>query len=293
MLDLQISVDLADIQAALKDLSDGNFPRTREAVRDATFLVQKTWLQAASGREVTYQGRTFSVKRISGDYARSIEHGLSYPDGGDEMAGRVTADTPYAQAIEDGSPPRDMKPGFLAGPKARRAKDGSIYAIIPFRHGTPGATTLKAMPAEVYQEARQLAYSRITGRRHELNAHGVPVQRNTYRWGGRLGDMGPGAHRKGPYIKKAGAPFLEPGVEDKSYTHTTSIHSGMVRMGSSKNSQFMTFRVVSSKSPANSWWSRGTEPRPIAAAVAEMVEPHALMMIRAAFTADLQDIGDE
>ncbi len=75
--------------------------------------------------------------------------------------------------------------------------------------------------------------------------------------------------------------------EGQEYTHTTSIFSGMVRMGSGKHSQFMTFRVVSSRSPSNSWWAPAQEPRPVAAAVAQMVEPQCMAMIRMAFTEDL------
>jgi hypothetical protein len=281
MLDLKLTFDVSEIQGVLKELSMGQLPRTTAAVRDATMLIQRTWIQAANGREVSYQGRTFSVKRVSGDYARSIEQGLQYPDGGDELAGRVTANATYAEAIEQGSPPRDMKPGLLAGPKARRAKDGSVYTIVPFRHGTPGSITLPAMPKEIYQQAKRFAHSRITGSRMEQNAHGVPVRRNTYKWGDRLGQTEQGWRSR-----------IKP--EGHEYTHTTSIFSGMVRMGSPKHSTFMTFRVVSSKSPSNSWWSPGSDPKPVAAAVAEMVEPHVMAMIRTAFTEDLASaIGDE
>lgn len=281
MVQLQLVFDLSEVQAVLKELASGNLPHTAAAVRDATFLVQRTWIQAASGREVSFGGRTFSLHRGTGEYARSIAQGLQYPEGGDELAGRVTADAAQAQAIEEGSPPHDMKPGFLGGPKARRAKDGSIYTIIPFRHGTPGAITLPAMPKEVYQQARKLAHSQITGSVMLQNAHGVPVRRNTYRWGQRL------AHQSQGWRSR-----IKP--EGQEYTHTTSIFSGMVRMGSAKHTSVMTFRVVSSKSPSNSWWSPGTDPKPIAAAVAQMVEPTVLQMIRTAFIEDLAGaFGDE
>lgn len=274
MLEIKLTMDLSQIQGALKDLAMGEFPRTAAAVRDATFFVQRTWLQAASGREVSYQGRTFTIKRGSGDYAKSIEHGLTYPDGGDELSGRVTADSAHAQAIEEGSPPRDMKPGLLSGSKARRSKDGGVYNIIPFRHGTPGSVTMDAMPAEVYQQAKNFARSRITGSRVEPNAHGIPVRRNTYQWGQRLAPTDNGWRSR-----------IKP--EEHTYTHTTSVFSGMVKMGNRGHSQFLTFRVVSSKSPSNSWWSPGTDPKPVAAAVAEMTRDNVLTMIRTAFTEDL------
>ncbi len=149
MIDIKLTFDLSAIQEALKQLSTGTLPRTAAAVHDACLIVQRTWLQAASGREVTFEGRTFSLKRVSGEYAKAISEGLVYPAEGGDLTGRVSADTPYAQAIEQGQPARDMKPGLLSGTKARRGKDGSIYNIIPFRHGTPGAVTLKQMPTEI------------------------------------------------------------------------------------------------------------------------------------------------
>lgn len=280
MVNLTIAVDLGVLQAALKDISEGNLPHTQDAVRDVTFLIQRTWLQAASGREMSYQGSTFSLKRVSGEYARSIEHGMQYPEGGDSLAGRVTANAGHAQAIEQGSPARDLKPGLLGGPKARRGKNGSIYTIIPFRHGSPDALTMKAMPREIYAQARRLAHSKITGSYLDQNAHGGMVRRNTYQWGGRLKETTTGWRSR-----------IQP--EGHEYTHSTAIFSGMVRMGSPKHSSFMTFRVVSSNSPTNSWWSPGTDPKPVAAAVAEMVSPTAMAMIRTAFMTDLAVLGGE
>lgn len=273
MIDLTIKVDLTVMQAALQRLATEGFPATEEAVRSATLLVQRTWLEAASGREVSFNGRTFSIRRISGEYVRSISDGLVYPDGGDTLAGRVTADVPYARTIEEGTPARDMKPGLLGGEKVRRAKDGSLYTIIPFRHGTPGAATLAPLPRAVYDQARTLARSQITGTYRGRNAWGRFTRRHRYQWGGRLGDMGPGAHRDQP-----------PGHE---YTHTTSIYSGLVKMGKPGHTQYMTFRVVSSKSPPNSWWRPAVEPKPIAAAVAAMCEGAVTAMIRQGFTDDL------
>lgn len=274
MIDITLSFDLSAIQEALKQLSTGTLPRTAAAVRDATLLVQRTWLQAANGREVTFNGRVISLSRVSGEYAQSISEGLVYPAEGGDLTGRVTSTSPYAQSIEEGSPARDMKPGLLGGPKARRAKDGGIYNIIPFRHGIPGSVTQKQMPQEIYAQARQMAHSKITGHYTTKNAWGQNVQRNTYQWGDRMGKTSVGWRSR-----------IQP--EGQEYTHTTSVFSGMVRMGSPKHSQFMTFRVVSTNSPSNSWWSPAQEPRPIAQAVAQLVEPQALAMIRLAFTEDL------
>jgi hypothetical protein len=275
---LIITVDLAAVADALKAVEAGGLPKTSAAVQDATLIAQRLWLAAAGGQAISYRGRQITVKRVSGAYAKSIQDGLEYPVGGDKLHGRVTASASYAQQIEDGQDPHDMKPGLLGGKSARIGKKGQRYNIIPFRHNTPGQDKLaQPMPLEVYNRAKKLAFSQVTGSRMGKNARGETVERKTYHWGGRLGETKIGwRSRIGP-----------PGHE---YTHTTSIFSGMVRMGQPKQASYMTFRVVSDNSPANSWWSPGVEPRPIAEAVAEQVRPQAEAMIREAFEADLADL---
>lgn len=293
-MSLTVNVDLGPLREALDALGAGNLPKTAQAVQDSTLIAQRLWLSVAGGHSIQYQGRDLKINRVSGAYARSIQDGMEYPVGGDAMHGRVSANAEYAQSIEDGTPAHDMKPGLLGGEKARLGKKGQRYNIIPFRHNTPGQDkTAKAMPSEIYNQVKRLAFSQSTGERVHFNALGQFTRRKTYSWGGRLGNMGPGAHRQGPRIRRAAASFLEPGIEDKSYTHTTSIFSGMVRMGQPKQASYMTFRVVSELSPANSWWSPGVEPRPISAAVSETIRPQIEALIRQAFEDDLTGLTGE
>lgn len=264
---LTVTVDLGPMQEALEALGAQSLPKTAQAVQDATLLAQRLWLSIAGGNSITFKGKQISVNRVTGAYARSIQDGLEYPADGDELHGRVSANVEYAEAIETGQPPHDMKPGLLGGPQTRIGKKGQRYNIIPFRHGTPGNDKLsRPMPAEIYNKVRRMAFSQVTGRK--------PNGRRTYDWGGQLGKTKIGwRSRIGP-----------PG---KEYTHTTSIFSGMVRMGQKGQATYMTFRVVSDLSPANAWWSHGVQPRPVSEAVAETVRPQAEALIQAAFEEDL------
>lgn len=279
-MSLSVTVNLDPLRKALDALGDGNLPKTAQAVQDSTLIAQRLWLSVAGGHSINFQGRELKVNRVSGAYARSIQDGMEYPVGGDAMHGRVSANAEYAQAIEDGQPPHDMKPGLLGGEKARLGKKGQRYNIIPFRHNTPVQDkTAKAMPVEIYNQVKRLAFSQVTGERPARNARGQTVMRKTYSWGGRLGETKIGWHsRIGP--------------RGHEYTHVTSIFSGMVRMGQPKNASYMTFRVVSENSSANSWWTPGVEPRPIAAAVAETVRPQIEALIRQAFEEDLNRLTE-
>jgi hypothetical protein len=277
-MEITVSVDFGPLRDNLNAVGAVQFPRTSHAVQDATLIAQRLWLSIAGGNAVTFRGRELKVSRVSGAYARSIQDGLEFPADGDMLHGRVSASAEYAQAIEDGTPPHDMKPALLGGAKARMGKKGQRYNIIPFRHNTPGQDkTAPAMPAEIYAKARRLAFSQVTGSRPDVNAHGQGVQRKTYAWGGRLKETKIG-------WRSRTAPT------GHEYTHTTSIFSGMVKMGKAKQASYMTFRVVSDRSPANAWWTPGVEPRPISEAVAETVRPQAEALIREAFEQDLLDL---
>jgi len=143
---------------------------------------------------------------------------------------RLENDQSYAEAVEKGTQERDMKKMLPTAPKARRAKDGSLYLIIPFRHGVPGTVGMKPMPQKVYAMAASMKKSRVTGHYMEPSATqaGVLVQRNSYKWGGRL---------KAADLAAAGASFKE-----------QNRFSGMVRFGNTGHGSYMTFRVISEKS---------------------------------------------
>lgn len=277
-MSLTITVDLGPLREGLEAIAAGQLPKTAQAVQDVTLIAQRLWLSIAGGNVVTFRGKELSIKRVTGAYARSIQDGMEYPADGDDMHGRVTANIEYARQIEEGQEPHDMKPGLLGGSSARIGKKGQRYNIIPFRHGTPGQDKLvRAMPTEIYKAAKRMAFSRVTGNRQEKNAQGQIVNRNTYSWGGRLGKTETGWRSR-----------IRP--EGHEYTHTTSIYSGMTRMGQKGQASYMTFRVVSDLSPQNSWWSPGVEPRPVSEAVAETIRPQAETMIQEAFEQDIADL---
>lgn len=169
-----------------------------------------------------------SVQHPSGNLAKhaTLKEGPGFCDYSLEN------DAAYAEAIEKGTKQRDLKEILPTAEKARRAKDGSLYLIIPFRHGTQqNAVGLRPMPSRVYAMAQALRRSSITGHRMEpsVTRPGQQVERNVYSWGD---------HLTVAQLRAAGASFRE-----------QNRYAGMYKFGEPGHSSYVTFRVMSSKSP--------------------------------------------
>lgn len=263
--------NLDDVIKSVEDAQAGKLPYTREAVRTAiSDVVQRTWIEYASGATVSYSGGTFVVHVVSGEYVRSIQQGLNMVD---ELTGEIVTTSPHGAIIEDGIKPYDMKEGLLTSPKSQWSKDHkSLFITVPFRHGTPTATTLPPMPKRVYNQAKKLGYSRRNGALSADNGG------SKYTWGGKLKESSEGQRTK----------ILPNG---RSYTWKTGLFSGMVRVGQPKHSQYLTFRRVSTNSDPNSWQHPGVPARPIRDAVVENTREEVLQLIRNGFEMDLYFMG--
>lgn len=285
-----ITADLPNLDSVVRAVNDaavgaqGSLPYTARAIRDVTTqILQKTWIDYASGQDVTWSGGTFRINRISGAYVRSIENNVRFTG---DLTGEVFSTSEYGKWLEDGTSPRDMKAALLNSPKAKIGKDGKKYVTIAFRHGTPGAVTMSAMPASVYNTVRKFEYSR--------RSEGLqPAGSNRYTWGGRYKEDFTG-QRSHIDPHPGGGTLQQPGhVADgsKGYTWKTGLHTGMVRMGKPGHSQYFTFRRLSENSDPRSWMFPGTPPRPIREAVKENTEAEVLALIRRGFELDLYFMG--
>lgn len=277
---VSISADLPQLDGVLRKVEragQGKLPYTREAVRAATVdVIQRTWIEYASGVLVTYSGGTFHINVNTGQYIKSIQDGAYFPE---DLTGEITTTSPHGALIEKGQPPRDMKEAMLSSPKAKIGKDGKRYITVPFRHGTPGAVGMGTpMPAHIYAQAKMLTYSRRNG---VLSAFSSG---QTYSWGGRLGASSEGQRS---HI----APSDRVNDQGQGYTHRTGIYSGMVRMGKPGQSQYLTFRRMSDNSDPRSWYFPGVQPKKIRDAVVENTREDVLALIRRGFEMDLYFMG--
>jgi hypothetical protein len=130
----------------------------------------------------------------------------------------------------------DMKQTHPYGKKSRVSKKGIPYLIIPFRWGTPNQKGTKRahfnnfIPQKNYlTSVKGLSVSEVNEAKKyfEDNFKGESIQRQGYNWAkhGRL-------------------------TEDQAWDDRSV---GMVRMKDITGSSYFTFRIVSAKSPANSW----------------------------------------
>lgn len=226
------------------------FPLVNQAVNG---IAQAT---AANWREAVYRAKLWSGEKDA--YAASISYRMT-----GDFSAMVEADYKHAQEIENGRPQRDLKQMLNTSMKVRQAKDGSRYLIIPFRHNTPGNEAHgQAMSPQVYQQAKMLSLSTITGHGRRLSGTGAwslktqspaTVRQRKYNWGDRL-------------------------VGDNVPKH----QQGMVRMNTAtgqgnKSSQYLSFRVMSEKS--RGWIVPAQPGQQIAQKVAHDMQPKADMVI--------------
>lgn len=161
--------------------------------------------------------------------------------------------------INDGMGQHDMLDGLLASPKAKRAKDGSKYIIVPFKHGpgeggaqtTPAQADLVATIKRAFETQKNpIPWNKLEmgsngkpklGRLHSLNIMHKPVKTHH---GPEQGKGPIGAPRQGI----TGIPFLQ-GVS----VYQRENKEGKVERG------ILTFRIASSKHKGERWMHPGVE----------------------------------
>src|SRR6185436_18067221 len=165
----------------------------------------------------------------------------------------------------DGLKPHNMLDDLLKSPKAKRAKDGSEYIVIPFQHkkGKTQMTQAQAtLTATIKAEMQKMGipYGKIEthsdgspriGVIHELDITKLPLKS----WDGPGQGHGPiGDVRQGP----TGIPFLQ-GVQVRQ-------RKALDKRGNEQIlREIMTFRVASSKhrEQKGRWDHPGTAPVPL------------------------------
>jgi hypothetical protein len=246
MAEFRISVDLSDVIAAGRGIITAKvFPLLNQAVREVAEVVASNWVDAVKDAKL-WQGEKNA-------YIASIKSQETGP-----FSALVWSDYKYAEEIEQGRPPRDLKRMLNTSLKVRTSQKGNRFLIIPFQHNTPGHNaTGKAMPDEIYAIAGKLTPSSIIGETRRLSGTGaydiksrkrLTVNQNIYKWGGSLsGDSIPNRF------------------------------AGMRRFdtsaGGAKRSTYLTFRVMSEKS--NGWIVPAKPGLFLAKAVAEAMQPKA------------------
>lgn len=275
MTEFRIFVDISDTLPLGSALDKTVFPNLAHAVQRLTEAAYAKWQSYAQG-ETLPDGRSINVR--TGGYLRSIQMRML-----NDFNGEVFSELPYASAIENGMPERDLKRILGSSYKVRVNAKGKRYLIIPFRHFTPGSVQRNTMPQAVHDwwQDPGREYSRITGQYERLSGTGafdirtrerltVPGWR--YKWGSRLGK----GDLEGMGLSKPQVKRLQ-GMVNFRETDEGARHS-----------QYITFRVIAEDSKG--WRAPAVEAYRPAKTVAEQLQPVAEEAFREALKADIQGI---
>ena len=238
MTQYTFSLDLPSNDDIKKIVNGAVLPRVTQAVHAIAQQARVNW------QDAVMHARLWSGEKVP--YVASIKM---------EMTGAfsavVSTDYKYADEIENGRPPRDLKKMLDTSSKVRRTKDGRRFLVIPFRHNAPGSDALApAMPTAVYQMAKGLSASSIIGSGTRPSGEVTILSRKT-------GMRATSAHS--PYLShiKSGGHYL---VNKSSYAWGDRLtpamlhgqskvdqgkYAGMTRFKTSTGgSSYLTFRVM-------------------------------------------------
>lgn len=254
------------------------FPTLTGAVQAIANAAHQQWLAYAQGAPLP-NGQVIGIR--SDTYHRSIQLEQISP-----FHYRVFSNLAYAEAIETGSPARDLKKMLHSSLKVRVNKDGKRYLIIPFQHGTPGTTTFgsNVMPQAVHNwfKPQSVARSRVislgtrpsgTGASDIKTRQPFLVLKRDYEWGARLTK------------KHLGAMGITGTAANRM--------AGMVNMrnpggsGGAAHSQYLTFRIMTEDSPG--WLAPAIPGKYPAKTVADKIKPIAERAFKEALETDIRN----
>lgn len=227
-----------------KGMTTAALPNTDAAFQRAAQMVRQMWIGFLDG-SVQLPG-VETPDRVTSAMVKSIR--TQDKTTADEFFHTIYSDNRQLEELNRGRKEvrYDMKQTHPYGKKSRVSKKGIPYLIIPFRWGTPNQKGTKrahfnnVIPQANYETSvKGLAMSSVNELKKyfEANAKGESIQRQGYNWAkfGRL-------------------------KEDQAWDDRSV---GMVRMKdiASGKSTYFTFRIVSAKSPVNSWiYKRAAKP---------------------------------
>lgn len=282
MPSFDISIDLSQLLNTVPELKRELFPRLHDAVGTIAQQAMEQWMEEVQNARLWQKEKE--------DYLKSIKWSFT-----GDFSAEVRSDYKLAADIETGRPERDLKGMLDTSMKVRRTEDGRRFLVIPFRHNTPGSeATGRAMPMEVYQRARQMAKSSITGHgkrpsgevtalhpRHGMrpsakqtpfasdprNRRAYEVTRRHYQWGDRMSKSD-----------------LR-GMDKNTKRRFQGLYRFEASSGSESRSKYMTFRTMMEGSKG--WVVPAKPGLYIARGIAERLRPAAEEIFSEALRLDL------
>lgn len=284
---LDLIVELGALKSAV-NLAMGIVQRTGEDVPEITELIP-AMLDKLRIRIIESLGQC-GIKS-SGTIMQAIQDAEMEFDPYSPFVGYLVFKSAAIKALEFGTSSFDMKPGLLAGSKARTGLDGDRYNIIRFRHGTgstagtgtglTGGGYRPRMPTEVKKAAQGAEGKSISpltpwGQRSSLNIRRLAKSSKT-QW------------------KAAAGQRLYRGIGGISggYTWKASPWAGLRREGAGAHTSYATYRAVSAKSDPYSWIHPGITGVHFIRKALNAFRPEAAMMTTQAISAFFTRITDQ
>ena len=159
--------------------------------------------------------------------------------------------------IESGASAFDMKVGFSKSSKKKFNASGGWYLTVPMRHATPGSLGESSafsgtMPSAVYGAAKTATATKTTSSGGSVRGRGLTQSQIPSQYA----------------IPKSRAMIEEKNQVFEEYKHKHSIYEGMQKSSkkyeNATQSQYVTFRRVSSNSDPNSWIHKGFQAKLLA-----------------------------
>ena len=244
-------------------------PYTADAMKHGAERIRDKWRGFAEGGQLD---GVKPLKNGSRRYTESIQTNQTGP-----FEHEIYSDAEIADWIENGTKELDMKTTHPYGPRSRVSKKGVPYLIVPFQWGTEEGTIRSGPRNIVPKDLVSLMLNKKKFKQSKTvvsadksthtkpNAAGVEVGRAKYQWGGRLnkdlGDM-------------AGMVRFEQG--------SATDNPDRRRYGG-----YFTFRIISAKSPKNSWIKPATPARHVTQALVRDTQEYITKLVELSIAEDL------
>ena len=254
---------LQELAAAVTQLGrKGILPTTEAAFLHGAKMIRNGWQEYASSQKAL--PGVPAMKKPSRNYAAAVKIKQDGP-----LSFTVSNESKAAALLEYGTSGYDMKLTHPYGKKSRvglhwneksKVLERVPYLIVPFSWGTPNVVTFhNTMSEDIYEKARQLKKSKVTGETH-FEENWAAIERHEYEFNGRLKTDDVSAHE-----------------------------NGMVRMSdmATGKSSYFTFRVISARSPQNSWLQKGIPARHVTVGLQKEYSETIMSDIQQALKTDL------
>jgi len=254
----RLEASIAPLLAAGEALTRHELPATRHALKRAAAYVERTWIDFASGHPIPGTDRTVNSTEYRNGITKTQVGRFAWII--HNTAGAV------ADRVEDGTPKRDLKEEVATWRRRRETNDGlASYAHIPFRHKVAAIKKAAAKSPGLARRITRMKKSRVVGRYKDKRG----IMRNAYRWGAR--------------------------VKSDPELDVPARLVGMVRFeasaGKAGSSVYMTFRTVSTRSPAGTWIIKKKDGVPMVQKVREATEQRVTQMVAEGLDTDLGMLG--